>query len=75
MKIIDFLTEVYTCLKYEEYYVYDFIRNMTVEEKYLILQAKRKEMEIKAQNKKKNKKNKKKDSDKNVSFFGEIAER
>ena len=44
MKIVDFLTEVYTCLKYEEYFVYDFIRNMTLDEEYLIFKGRKREL-------------------------------
>lgn len=70
MKVIDFLTEVYTCLKFEEHFVYDFIRNMTMEEKYLILKAKKKELDEKAARKKK-KKGRKNEGDPGSSMYGD----
>ncbi len=40
-KIIDFLTTIYTYLKFEEARVYDFCRLLTLDEKYLILKGKK----------------------------------
>lgn len=43
LKIIDFLTVVYTELKYEEALVYDFVREMTLNEEFLILKGRKKD--------------------------------
>lgn len=39
LQIIDFLTVIYTYLKYEEAQVYDFCKFLTLDEKYLILKG------------------------------------
>lgn len=63
LKMIDFLTMVYTSLKYQEAKVYDFIRYLTLDQKYLIMKGVKQDL-INKKNKKKNKK-KKKNSQKN----------
>lgn len=39
LKIIDFLTVIYTSLKYEQAKVYDFVRNLAIEQKYIIMKG------------------------------------
>ena len=39
LKIIDFLTIIYTALKYEEAVVYDFVKYTTLDEKYIIFKG------------------------------------
>lgn len=56
LRIIDFLTVVYTALKYQEAQVYDFCRYMTLDEKYIILKGIKEDMIAKKNKKKKGKK-------------------
>ena len=54
------MTIIYTALKYEEAVVYDFIRYMTLDEKFIIFKGIKEDM-LRKKNKKKKKKGSKKD--------------
>lgn len=51
-KLIDMLSKIYTCLKYEEQKVYEFMYDLTLAEEYVIFSGKKKEKEMMKERKK-----------------------